>query len=148
MDPQNSGLDCILCRDLEVLLRQSFQSSSQVSVAACSRLSRPIPYAPSWIPSRQSFLGRDSILFFSIFILLRHIFLWLLNNMSCKVCCFNHSMSRQSYVWFFEELCCDIDNFVVTEFLCSFFKLVSLQLFCFGSYCNNVSCIVIIFVAT
>ena len=75
MDPQNSGLDCILCRDLEVLLRQSFQCSSQVSVAACSRLSRPIPYAPSWIPSRQSFLGRDSILFFSIFILSRQSFL-------------------------------------------------------------------------
>ena len=39
MDPQNSGLDCILCHDLKVLLRQSFNSLSQVSIAACSSLS-------------------------------------------------------------------------------------------------------------
>ena len=40
MDPQNSGPDCILGRDLKVLLQQSFNSLSQVSVAACSSLSR------------------------------------------------------------------------------------------------------------
>ena len=40
MDPQNSSLDCILCRDLEVLSQQSFQSSSQVLVATCNHLSR------------------------------------------------------------------------------------------------------------
>ena len=45
MDPQNSSPDCILCLDLKVLLRQSFNSLSQVSVAACSSLSRPAPYA-------------------------------------------------------------------------------------------------------
>ena len=32
MDPQNSGPYYILCRDLKVLLRQSFNSLSQVSV--------------------------------------------------------------------------------------------------------------------
>ena len=75
MDPQNFGSDCILCRDLKVLLRQSFKSLSQVSVAACSSLSRPAPCASSWIQSRQSFLGRDNILFFIIFILSRQSFL-------------------------------------------------------------------------
>ena len=45
MDPQNSGPDCILGRDLKVLLRQSFNSLSQASVAACSSLSRPTPCA-------------------------------------------------------------------------------------------------------
>ena len=71
MDPKNSGLDCILCCDLKVLLRQSFKSLSQVSVVACSSLSRPAPCALSWIQSRQSFLGRYSIIFFSIIILSR-----------------------------------------------------------------------------
>ena len=45
MDPKNSGLDSILCRDLKMLLRQSFNSLSQVSVATCSSLSRPAPCA-------------------------------------------------------------------------------------------------------
>ena len=63
-------------------------------------------------------------------------------------------MSRQSYVWFLEYLCRDIDSFVVIEFLCSFFKLVSrpnfyvVTAFLFGSYCNIVSYIVRISVAT
>ena len=45
-------------------------------------------------------------------------------------------------------------SFVVTEFLCNFFKLVSRPVFmsrqhlCFGSCYNNVSCIVGIFVTT
>ena len=71
MDPQNSGPNCILYRDLKVLLRQSFKSLSQVYIVACSSLSRPTTCALSWIQSQQSFLGRDSILFFSIFILSR-----------------------------------------------------------------------------
>ena len=45
MDPQNFGPDCILCHDLKVLLRQNFNSLSQVYVAACSSRSRPAPYA-------------------------------------------------------------------------------------------------------
>ena len=40
MNPQNFGLDCILGRDLKVLLQQSFNSFMQVFVAACSSLSR------------------------------------------------------------------------------------------------------------
>ena len=63
MDPQNSDPYCILCRDLKVLLRQIFNSLSQVSVATGSSLSRPAPYAHSWIQSRQSFLGHDSIFY-------------------------------------------------------------------------------------
>ena len=43
MDPKNSGQDCILCRDLKVLLRQGFKSLLQVFVATCSSLSRPAP---------------------------------------------------------------------------------------------------------
>ena len=45
MDPQNSGANCILCHDLKVLLQHGFNSLSQVSVAACSSLSRPTPCA-------------------------------------------------------------------------------------------------------
>ena len=45
MDPQNSGPDCILCHNLKVLLRQSFNSLSQVSVVACSSLSGSAPCA-------------------------------------------------------------------------------------------------------
>ena len=161
MDPQNSGPDCILYRDLKVLSRQSFQSSSQVPVAACSHLSRPVPYAPSWISSRQSFLGRDNIRFFSIFIMSRQSFLCRDRSFfgSLKIClakpiiltviCRNNLMcgSLNSYVT-------TSTIFVVIKFLCSFFKLVSLpvfmsrQHFCFGSCCNNVSCIVRISVAT
>ena len=40
MNPQNSGPDCILGRYLKVLLRHSLDSLLQVSVAACSSLSR------------------------------------------------------------------------------------------------------------
>ena len=123
-------------------------------------MSRPAPCAPSWIQSQQSFLGRDSILFFSIFILSRQIFLWLFNNLSCKVCCSIRFMLRQFYVWLLEymlrhrQLCCNIDNCVATMFLCSFFKFVSRPSFyvatasLFGSCCNNVSCIVSIYVTT
>ena len=99
MDPQNSGSDCILYSDLEVLSRQSFQSSSQVSVVACSRLSQHVPCVPSWIPSRQSFLGRDIILFFSIFILSQQSFL-----------CRNRS--------FFGSLTICLAKSVVLTFLC------------------------------
>ena len=113
MDPQNSGLDCILCRDLKVWLRQSFNSLLQVSIAACSSLSQPAPCA--------SFLNSVAI----EFSLSRQIFLWLFNQFSFKVCRFIHSMSRQSHVCLLERLCCDIDNCVVTLFLCSFFKFVS-----------------------
>ena len=63
MDPKKSGLDCILFRDLKVLLRQNFNSLSQVSVAACSSLSRPSPCT-----LRQSFLGRYSIYIYSVVI--------------------------------------------------------------------------------
>ena len=45
MDPQNSGPDCILYCDLKVLLRQSFNSLSQVSIVACNSLSRLAPCA-------------------------------------------------------------------------------------------------------
>ena len=40
MDPQNFSPDCILGRDLKVLLRQSFDSLLQVSVVACRSLSQ------------------------------------------------------------------------------------------------------------
>ena len=39
MNPKNSGPDCILGRDLKVLLRQSLNSLLQVSVTTCSSLS-------------------------------------------------------------------------------------------------------------
>ena len=57
-------------------------------------------------------------------------------------------------MWFLEQLCCDIDNCVMTVFLCSFFKLVPRPsfyvstTFLFGSCYNDVSCIVSISVAT
>ena len=41
MDPQNSSPYCILDRDLKVLLQQSFNSLSQVFVAAYSSLLQP-----------------------------------------------------------------------------------------------------------
>ena len=114
MDPQNFGPDCILGRNLKVLLRQSFNSLLQFFVAACKAVCR------------------DSICFFNIFIsvttkfpLSRQIFLWLFNTLSCKVYCSIYSMSRQSDVCLLEPLCCDIDNCVATLFLCSFFKLCS-----------------------
>ena len=39
MNPQNSGPDCNLGRDLKVLSQQSFNSLSQLSVVASSILS-------------------------------------------------------------------------------------------------------------
>ena len=39
--PTNSSIYCILCCDLKALLRQSFNSLTQVSVTACNNLSRP-----------------------------------------------------------------------------------------------------------
>ena len=83
MDPQNSGSDCILGRNLKVLLRQSFNSLLQVSVAACNSLS-------------QQYLFLQHI--YSIttkFPLSRQIFLWLFNTLSCKVYHSIHSMSQQ-----------------------------------------------------
>ena len=44
MDPQDSGPDFILDRNLKVLLRQSFNYFLQVSVVACSSLLQPAPY--------------------------------------------------------------------------------------------------------
>ena len=84
----------------------------------------------------------------------RKIFLWLFNNLSCKVSHSIHSMSRQSYVCLLEQLCCDIDNCVATLFMCSFFKFMSrpsfyvATVFLLGRCCNNVSCVVNILVAT
>ena len=45
MDPKNSGPDYVLCRDLKVLLQQSFNSLLQVFVTACSSLS----FYPSYV---------------------------------------------------------------------------------------------------
>ena len=113
MNPKNSGPDCILGRDLKVLLRQSFNSLLQVSVAACSSLSR-----------HHLFL--QHIYFIATkFPLSRHIFLWLFNTLSCKVYRSIHSKLQQSHVCLLEQLCCDIDNCVATLFMCSFFKFVS-----------------------
>ena len=75
MDPKNSGQDCILCRDLKVLLRQGFKSLLQVFVVTCSSLSRPASCASSKIQSRQSFFGCDNIVFFNIFLLTPQSFL-------------------------------------------------------------------------
>ena len=70
--------------------------------------------------------------FYSIatkFPLSRHIFFWLFNTLSCKVCRSIHSMSLHSYVWLLEHLCCDTNNCVATLFLHSFFKLCSDPIF-------------------
>ena len=70
------------------------------------------------------------------FPLSRQIFLWLFNTLAYKVYRSIHSMSRHSHIWLLEHLCCDIDNYVATLFLCSFFKLcrdpvfMSRQYFC------------------
>ena len=115
MDPQNSGPYYILCRDLKVLLRQSFNYLLQVSVAACSSL------------SRQSFLGHDSILFFSIFILSRQSFL-------CRDKSFFSSLTiyLARYV-VLSVLCCD-------NLMCDYWNsyvamstIVSRQCFCAAS---------------
>ena len=113
MNPQNSGPDCILGRDLKVLLRKSFNSLLQVSIVACDSLS-------------QQYLFLHNI--YSVvtkFSLSRQIFLWPFNTLSCKACRSIHSISRQSYVCLLEQLCCDIVNCVATLFLRSFFKFVS-----------------------
>ena len=113
MDPQNSGPDCILGRDLKVLLQQSVDSLLLFSVVACSILSR-------------QYLFLQHVYYVATnFPLSRHIFLWLFHTFSCKVCRSFHSMSRHSHVCLLEQLCCDIDNCVATLFMCSFFKLVS-----------------------
>ena len=91
MDPQNSGLDCILYRDLKVLLRQSYNSLSQVSIVACSSLSRPAPCA-SFLDSvvtkfpwsqQNSFLQHIHSIAIE-FPLSQQIFLWLFNNLSAR----------------------------------------------------------------
>ena len=111
MDPQNFGPDCILGRNLKVLSQQSVNSLLQFFVAACSSLS-------------QQYLFLQHV--YSVatkFPLSRQIFLWPFNTLFCKVCRSVHSMSRYSHVWLLEHLCCNIDNCVVTLFMCSFFKL-------------------------
>ena len=124
MNPQNSGPYCILGRNLKVFSQQSFNSLLQFSVVACSSLSRQYLF----LQQVYSVVTR--------FPLSRQIFLWLFNTLSCKVCRFVHSMSRHSHVWLLEHLCCNIENCVVTLFLCSFFKLccnpvfMSRQYFC------------------
>ena len=112
MNPQNSDSDCILTRDLKVLLVQSFNSLLQVSVTACSSLSRQYLF----LQHIYSVVTKKDMS--------RQIFLWLFNTLSCKVCRSIHSMSRKSYLCLLEQLCCDIDNCVATLFLCSFFKFV------------------------
>ena len=142
MNPQNSGPYCILGRDLKLLSRQSFNSLLQFSIAACSIL------------LRHAFV---SSAFYSIatkFPLSRHIFLWLFNTLSCKVCRSVHSMSRHSHVWLLEHLCCDTDNCVATLFLFNFFNLCRDPVFYVTTAfllvlcCNNVFCIISIHVAT
>ena len=107
-----------------MLSRQSFNSLLHFFIAAFSIL------------SQHAFV---SSAFYSVatkFLLSQQIFLWLFNTLSCKVCCFVHSMYRHSHVWLLEHLCCDIDNCVATLFLCSFFNLcrdrvfMSRQYFC------------------
>ena len=74
---------------------------------------------------------RDNICFFSMFTLSRQSFLCRENSffgsltLSYKVCRSVHSMSRHSHVCLLEKLCCDIDNCVMTLFLCIFFIIVS-----------------------
>ena len=108
--------------------------SMQSFVATCS-------CSPSWIPSRQSFLGRNSILFFNIFILSRQSFLCrnsLTKSVFLSILCRENLMcgSLNSYV-------ATSKIFIVIEFLSSFFKLVSRsvfmsrQHFCFCSCCNK-----------
>ena len=161
MDPINSGPYCILCRDLKVLLRQSFKYLSPVSVTACSSLLRPAPSAPSWIQSRQSFLGRDNIIFFSIFILSRQSFLYRNRSFFGSLIIYLARPSVQSVLCRDNLMCGSWNSYVATStivsrqcFLCSFFKLVSqpsfyvATAFLFGSCCNDVSCIVSISIAT
>ena len=113
MDPQNSSPDCILGRDLKVLSQHSVNSLLLFFVTSCSIL------------SRQYLFLQHVYSVATKFPLLRHIFLWLFNTLSCKVCRSVHSMLRHSHVCLLEQLCCDIDNCVATLFLCSFSKIVS-----------------------
>ena len=59
MDPQNSGRDCILCRDLKVFSSQSFNSLLQYAAFCCDTLL----FLQHFIRSQQSFLCRDRSLF-------------------------------------------------------------------------------------
>ena len=77
MNLKNFGPDCILGRDLKVLLRQSFDSLLQHAIVCRDNI---------FIQSRQSFLCHDRSLFGSLTLL------------PCKVYRFIHSMSRQSHV--------------------------------------------------
>ena len=150
MDPQNSGPDCILYRDLEVfnLHRKSLLQHAVV----CRDL----------FPMLLLGFRRDSILFFSIFIMSRLSFLChdrsffgslticLAKSAVLTVLCCDNLMcgsmnsyvatstiflSRQSYCAASSNWC--RDQFFMTR-----------QHFCFGSCCNNVSYIVRIYVAT
>ena len=96
-----------------MLLQQSFNSLLQVFVVACSSL------------LRQYFFLQHIYFAVTKFPLLRQVFLWPFNTLSCKVCRSIHFMSQQSYLCFLEQLCCDINNCVATLFFFSFFKFMS-----------------------
>ena len=98
MDPQNFGPDCILRRNLKVLLQQIFNSLSQVSVAACSSLSQPAPYASFLDSVATKFPWSRQYLFLQHIYFVATDLFWLFNNLSYKVYRSIHFMSRQSYV--------------------------------------------------
>ena len=109
---------------------------------------------PSWIQSRQSFLGRDNICFFIIFILSRQSFL------CCDIYFFGSLTICPVRSVILSILCCDNlmcvywNNYVATSTIVSrhCFYAASSNLcqdsISVGSCCNNVSYIVSISVVT
>ena len=136
MDPQNSSPDYIFCRDLKVLLRQSFNFYCKSLLQHAVVCRDPQPCAPSKIQSRESFLGRDSILFFNIFILSLQSFLYRDKSFfgSLTIC---PARSFVLSILCHDNLMCDYWNsYVVT------LTIVSQQCLCvaFSNWCGDTVC--------
>ena len=94
----------LLCRDLEVVSRQIFVSLLQV----CSRMSRLEDLVLLFASVATAYFCCDSLLSFSMITLCNRV-----------------SFVATIFCAFLKQLCCNIDNHVVTRFQCSFYKLAS-----------------------
>ena len=120
MDPQNSGPDCILGRDLKVLSRQSFNSLLQRAAFCCDTLL----FLQHFILPRQSFLYHNRSFFGSLTLCpTRSVVLSILccDTLMCgcwsiyvatlflhsffKLCRDLVFMSRQYFCWFLLQQC-------------------------------------------
>ena len=143
MDPQNSSPDCILCHDLKMLQHAVVCHDLLPGLLLGFSRDKVSLVATIFFSSEYSFykLCRDRSFF-------GYLTICLARSVVLSALC--HYNLKYGY-W---NICFNIDNCVTTVFMCSFFKLVSRPNFyvattcLFGSCCNNVSCVVRIFVAT